>query len=458
MGVGEVSKDLAAVAAHYTTRAARAADVLEYVPRRGTKKLKIKGVQRKLAPVVRRAGTATVRPFNPREPSTLHAMIGKGFRTPRKIKPIDTGLFDDAAEAEKLQLEAFRVKSAKRRASAAEMRRKAFGDIQKSQEDDVFLEMPGNLVEKSFVPGKGWVKATKVSRADRAKIPGAHKQMKGVTPDLERAREAMKVASDFARSKAGPAGDGGSSKKLFKPKYLPNRIIDETVGSNTEAFALKTGGRRGKGHVYARPNASETTLAHERAHITPKRSGFRMYQNGSKPRTRMREEARADYLSGVDYKKKPEGSGYAQGASSEAGRKYHQAQQQIGGRKQFNRPSMTAYRDVQDRMRYAGTKQQSKIKKSFTQMPGALAEESSAEEVLTETLSRARNENLTAVRVRDTKTGKFVPGSNALISKRGEKRAKLIETYIEGRKARNQEKQLEDEMSVTLRKIKRKHG
>jgi hypothetical protein len=93
---------------------------------------------------------------------------------------------------------------------------------------------------------------------------------------------------------------------------------------------------------------------------------------------------------------------------------------------------------------------------SFLDMPNfSVAEESSPDEVTTEDGSRARAENLTGIRLRDVKTGQFVAGAG-LVTKRGvslERPQKTAEGYFEWRKNRKRLRKLEDDMSVTLRKV-----
>jgi hypothetical protein len=93
---------------------------------------------------------------------------------------------------------------------------------------------------------------------------------------------------------------------------------------------------------------------------------------------------------------------------------------------------------------------------SFLEMPNfSVAEESSPEEVVTDSGSRARAENLTGIRLRDVKTGQFVAGAG-LVTKRGslvEKPHKTAEGYFEWRRNRKRLQKLEDDMSVTLRKV-----
>ena len=220
-------------------------------------------------------------------------------------------------------------------------------------------------VQKSWIPGQGYVSASKMPRKQLREL--AHGGRKWMAADQKMAEE---IHSDDSHMRAASArafmdehGSFHSTKGAARPRTLPNKIISRTAGEHTEAFAMKTGGRRGPGAVYARPNASQATLAHEQAHITPKRSGYRLQQILNSPRKTMAEEARADYLSGQHYKSPhADESGYAQAARSDANRKVMQSRMPDDRqRAMFNRPSTTAYRNVQDRMQRAGTRQVTKV-------------------------------------------------------------------------------------------------
>ena len=224
---------------------------------------------------------------------------------------------------------------------------------------------------KSFVPGKGYVSAVDVPVRQLRELAHGGRAKAQYRAYLKESRHWDKVraesrnASDFISRH----GSYHSTKGALKPNVLRRDQITAAAGGDrgVDAFALKTGSRKGgTARVFAHPGTPSHTLTHEAAHIAPKRSGYRMYQIGSNPRLAMREEARADYLAGHHYKDTVapgRGSGYARAASSPLHARF--ARELAGGgprAKMFTRPSLTGYRDVQDRMAYAGARSAKPVK------------------------------------------------------------------------------------------------
>lgn len=236
------------------------------------------------------------------------------------------------------------------------------------------LQMTGAMVvrgdsafAKSYVPGKGYVAAVDVpvkqlrelAHGGRAR---AHYQSY-LADNAHKAKVKQQLEGTRAFVQSRTEGEQGSSnRRKLRPRYLTNKTVSQVSGSKaTAAFAVKTGGRRDPGHVFSRTGASRETLVHEHAHVSPNRSGYRLNQILNNPRKTMREEGRADYLSGVHYKHNPSDSGYAEGVGN--GERMRAAYQDEMGPK-FRRSSAANYRHVQDRMQYAGTK----VKKVATTM------------------------------------------------------------------------------------------
>lgn len=96
---------------------------------------------------------------------------------------------------------------------------------------------------------------------------------------------------------------------------------------------------------------------------------------------------------------------------------------------------------------------------SFLEMPNSAHEDLPAEEVKSEDGSRSRAEEITALRLRDVKTGRFVAGAG-LITKGAP--TSIFETAswsiplgwlgVEKRKDRKKKAHLDPKLSVTLKK------
>jgi hypothetical protein len=266
-------------------------------------------------------------------------------RVPKKPKPLDTGLFS-GAEAEKLKLEAFRVKNAKNRSKAAEMRRKAFGDV-----------------EKSFIPGKGWVKAVEAGKPALRQAQWDRPMYK-VHAKTEARAEARKYQEHDnavrAHIKEMKAGSKKTETRGKAERVTPGFAHDIGMkSSGIKAYAVHAGGRKGQRMIVAPKGTSKPTMKHEMAHITPKRSGYRLYKILDDPKKAMREEARADMMSGHtgDYHKakgllsRQTGSGYTASARSEARRTVIENQQRATGKApMFSKEGVGAYRETQDKI------------------------------------------------------------------------------------------------------------
>lgn len=208
-------------------------------------------------------------------------------------------------------------------------------------------------VAKSFVPGQGWVSASKVPKGQLRRLAGGERAMHArVAAGKARAsQQEFRDASAATRHFVSTYGLSTPSKgKQLMPTRLSRSMLAENIRPGIAAAAMKTGGRRSRGEIYAHPGTTEQEIAHERAHLTPKRSGYRLYQINKDPVKGAREEARADFVAGFRYRTSPGSSGYAEAAADEAKRK---KQHYRGGGKEtsvFSPRNMAHYRRTQDLM------------------------------------------------------------------------------------------------------------
>lgn len=126
------------------------------------------------------------------------------------------------------------------------------------------------------------------------------------------------------------------------------------------AFAIRSGGRSsgrsaimypaGKGKAdlaAAQAGNVSSTLTHEMAHATPKRSGYRMHQVAQNPRKLGREEGRADFEARTDYRAptSENRNGYTDMATNESRRRlYRRRSYGQNGKARF----VNGYREVAD--------------------------------------------------------------------------------------------------------------
>lgn len=229
-------------------------------------------------------------------------------------------------------------------------------------------------IVKSYIPGKGYVPAVKAGKkvlheavGDRQKL--GYLKRSGWTDDQQMFRHYAKQQHD-ARELTARLGKGeeswkalsaGRHQKVMGTKVSATQMAD-TAGGDVGAFAYQTGGRRGARYVVVQPNASEHFIGHETAHVTPKRSSFRMYQISQDKAKLMSEEARASmhgsgegrYYRNVKQGKAKPADGYVEAAASEdvrsARETYDFGGRLFGGESQWNKRSMDAFRNTQDRI------------------------------------------------------------------------------------------------------------
>jgi hypothetical protein len=160
------------------------------------------------------------------------------------------------------------------------------------------------MIAKSFVPGRGFVSASKLGVPGLRKVvkPGQYKarpdaKLKAVKAVHTEAKNSFNMVRSFGK----PAGyvDGVKTTSvggLSRDTHLAGLAWKDGGPRSRRQFAYDAGL---KGHEKA------TVFAHENAHTAPnKRSNWRLAQVIADPKKHMREEARADMAAGSFYRKK----------------------------------------------------------------------------------------------------------------------------------------------------------
>lgn len=217
-------------------------------------------------------------------------------------------------------------------------------------------------VTKSYIPGKGWVKATEAGSKALRNAQGAHGNARGMTAEHVKVKDQMKAGRDFLEELKGDRLSATHSKTKRGNKVTTHTINQSDMDSTgLGAFTLYRGGRRGERHVVTAPNTPKFVEAHETAHTTPKRSNYRMSQITSDPAKVAREEARADWVAGQKYHKMAgpvraglkgeEQSAYASSAGHGSFRRNF-AQRNKAGLHQglYSRRNMRNYRTTQNKL------------------------------------------------------------------------------------------------------------
>jgi hypothetical protein len=214
-------------------------------------------------------------------------------------------------------------------------------------------------ISKSYVNGK-WVKAVSLSpkQAGKVKAGGQYKKATGPKKSDTEFKTNQTTVLQAARGlKPGETESGGLFTRVkhsgFDRRKNAKIDIQDTTpsfaplggsGAKLEASALKVGPKRGGVNLmttHGKDAASAQTLKHEKAHLAPDRSGYRMHQIARSPKKLMREEGRADAVADKQlnrpspFKQRidrvtadPDRSGYAQAA---AGRHLSRSAEHVGG-------------------------------------------------------------------------------------------------------------------------------
>lgn len=223
------------------------------------------------------------------------------------------------------------------------------------------------LVTKSFIPGKGWVKATDVgAQGLREAARKRPKHFKDAKTKAKSESAEYREHDDAVREHIADMKKGGRVKPLKSARraehaeatWMEGQSMKATQG--VKAYAVHAGGRKGERMIVAPKGTDRTTFNHELAHVRPKRSGYRLYKIIKDPKKLMKEEARADMSSGHvgdyhGYKPKLSRrtkSGYTGMARSENQRAMQERASQVRGdpRKMYTKESVNNYRKVQDKI------------------------------------------------------------------------------------------------------------
>lgn len=212
---------------------------------------------------------------------------------------------------------------------------------------------------KSFVPGKGWIRASYLTKTDLKRAAGKgflnRSSHRAQTKNLSKPGS---YSSDpqhtnyralHYQQRAAALKEQSSGYALHSFGANKQHVVydSKNVTQGAEAEAMKFGGRKGGGIVQAGPNADFQTLKHEQAHLLPKRSGYRVHQQiAQHPEKLLREEARADMAGGVYYQEDHMGSGYARAAKSE----FYRKELQKVGFTHMTPEAVHEYRKVQDKI------------------------------------------------------------------------------------------------------------
>lgn len=141
-------------------------------------------------------------------------------------------------------------------------------------------------VTKSYVPGKGWIPATKLTPKQRAKVPGGHEEAKGVSyKDL-----------------TWRANHNQHKQNIAANQHMVG--IKQSAWGPSRAGTYRVGGKKtGRSTVMGSANNGKDLkylLRHEDQHAKVQRSSYRLHrQIAGSPKKTMREEARADQFSGA---------------------------------------------------------------------------------------------------------------------------------------------------------------
>lgn len=233
-------------------------------------------------------------------------------------------------------------------------------------------DMSVKLVKKSYVPGKGFVKASELGRQglrEAARLRETERYFPNSETISFRGKQRAKDQAyrEWHKDMTDIVDDAKKGKVTMQgPKnsvmYAPGKG-DSAMPPGAGAYAVRTGGRRGGRVMVVPKDATNHTINHEIAHLTPKRSSFRMYEILQDPAKTMREEARADMLGSAKgyYKSKgsPE-SGYIEAARNEDLSRRIQAShyrvQDFRSGDMYSDESMNGFRGVQDKMAASGYK------------------------------------------------------------------------------------------------------
>lgn len=229
-------------------------------------------------------------------------------------------------------------------------------------------DMSVKLVKKSFVPGKGWVPASKLGKQGLKQAAGSRavERQTGRRAEEEKYKfEEYRAWHDSMKEHAkevkrgGPMMSGPRGSVMYGPGKSGMR-------EGVDAYAFQLGGRRGERIMVVPKGTKEDVVRHEMEHLRPKRSSYRLFTNLSDAEKSMREEARADmfsrhpgrYYKGTAKDREAAGSGYTEAANSEDAARVQRWNGLIQGDerhvKMFMDEGLGAYRKTQDKIAASG--------------------------------------------------------------------------------------------------------
>jgi hypothetical protein len=233
-----------------------------------------------------------------------------------------------------------------------------------------FWGVEHGVVSKTFIPGKGYISASKLPKNEYRMINRNRKAATRRVANEEKKhfdqyrsddKDLKNMLSDLATR--GRQQDSPVKGVVYQePDFFSGLQMKQ---QNMDAFAVKRGSRRHGPKVMVVPkNARPETMQHELGHLTPNRSGYRLWTITRDGNKIMREEARADMHTqrrGSYYKTDTHpDSGYVQAARDPFARGIHEANERrinaAQGRPfsgKFSEESMDNYRQVQDRIQGA---------------------------------------------------------------------------------------------------------
>jgi len=159
-------------------------------------------------------------------------------------------------------------------------------------------EIANGLIIKSFIPGKGWVKAAELTKpgkralSEHVAYTGRVRGNRGMHPEA--------YAAKYRQAKGRKIHPG--FKTTMNRKVTVNRkpTMESLEEPGLAGYARPNGRGGGTVKVFPHnmdPEQTAITIKHETAHITPKRNIHTFHRRiNSSTRIQGREEGRADYI------------------------------------------------------------------------------------------------------------------------------------------------------------------
>ena len=155
------------------------------------------------------------------------------------------------------------------------------------------------LVRKSYVPGKGYVKAAEVGarvlRQAAKDRPEAHQtelaNWAAIKADMEAGDKVNEVQIKHLVRRSAKA-PGTRNTNSHRSGYIQNKVMR---AQGIAGYMTRTGGKNtGRSDLFLPKKVRQGTINHEMAHGDPRRSQYRLHQIANDPKLMMREEGRAE--------------------------------------------------------------------------------------------------------------------------------------------------------------------